>query len=64
MHGQKNIKLRYFGVRETKKRGEWRRLHNEDLYDLYLSPNIILVIKSRRMKWIGHVACKGDGRGI
>jgi hypothetical protein len=43
--------------------GEWRRLHNEELNDLYSSPNIIPVIKSRRMRWEGHVAHMGEKRG-
>jgi hypothetical protein len=43
--------------------GEWRRLHNEKLSDLYSSTNIIRVIKSRRMRWAGHVARMGEGRG-
>jgi hypothetical protein len=43
--------------------GEWRRLHSEELYDLYSSPNFIQVIKSRIMRWAGHVACMGDRRG-
>jgi hypothetical protein len=42
---------------------EWRRLHNEELNDLYSSPNIIRVIKLRRMRWAGHVARIGEGRG-
>ena len=42
--------------------GEWRRLHNEELNALYCSPNIICMIKSRRIRWAGHVACMGDRR--
>jgi hypothetical protein len=42
---------------------EWRRLHNKELYALYSSPNIIRVIKSRRLRWAGHVARMGERRG-
>jgi len=44
--------------------GEWRRLHNEQLNNLYTSLNIVRVIKSRRMRWAGHVACMGEERGM
>jgi hypothetical protein len=43
---------------------EWRKLHNEELNDLYSSPNIVRVIKSRRMRWAGHVARIGERRGV
>jgi hypothetical protein len=43
--------------------GEWRRLHNEELYDLYFSPNIIRVIKSKRLRWAEHAASIGEKRG-
>jgi len=53
---------RLFGPRRDEVMVEWRRLHNEELNDLYSSPNIVRVIKSRRMRWAGHVACMGEGR--
>ena len=55
---------RIFGPRSDEVTGEWRRSHNEYLNDLYSSPNIVLVIKSRRMRWAGHVARMGEERGV
>ena len=55
---------RIFGPRRDKVTGEWRRLHNEELNDLYCSPNIVRVIKSRRMRWAGHVAHMGEEKGM
>jgi hypothetical protein len=54
---------RIFGPKRDEVTGEWRRLHNKELYALYSSPNIIPVIKSRRLRWTGHVACMGEIRG-
>jgi len=60
-----NIVLRIiFGPRRDEVAGEWRRLHNEELNDLYSSPNIVLVIKPRRMRWAGHVARMGEEGGV
>jgi hypothetical protein len=44
--------------------GSWRKLHNDELHNLYYSPNIVRVIKSIRMRWAGHVACMVEGRGV
>jgi len=55
---------RIFGSRRDEVMGEWRRLHNEELNDLYSSSNIVRVIKSRRMRWAGHVARMGEARGV
>ena len=53
-----------FVPKRDEETGEWRKLHNEQLNDLYCSPNIVRVIKSIRMRWVGHVARMGEGRGV
>jgi hypothetical protein len=60
---ENRVLRRVFGPKWDKVTGEWRRLHNEELNDVYSSPNIIRVINSRRMRWAGHVARMGEGRG-
>jgi len=55
---------RIFGPRRDEVTGEWRGLHNEELNDLYSSPNIVRVIKWRRMRWAGNVARMGEERGV
>jgi len=55
---------RMFESRRDEVTGKWRKLHNEELNDLYCSPNIIRVIKSRRMRWAEHVARIGERRGV
>ena len=55
---------RIFGAKRDEATEEWRKLHNEELNGLYCSRNIIQVIKSRRMRWVGHVADTGERRGI
>jgi hypothetical protein len=51
---------RIFGPKRDEVIGEWRQLHNKKFTDLYCSPNIVWVIKSRRLSWAGHVACMGE----
>jgi hypothetical protein len=53
-----------FGTKRDEVTGEWRKIHNEELNDLYCSPNIVRVIKSRRMRWAEHVARLGVRRGV
>jgi hypothetical protein len=55
---------RMFGPKRERVTGEWRKLHNEELCDLYSSPNIFRVIISIRMRWAGHIACVGEGIGV
>jgi hypothetical protein len=54
---------RIFGPKREED-GSWRKLHNDELHSLYSSPNIVRVINSRRMRWAGHVARMGEGRGV
>jgi hypothetical protein len=54
---------RIFGPKREED-GSWRKLHNDELHDLFSSPDIVRAIKSRRMRWVGHVARMGDGRGV
>jgi hypothetical protein len=55
---------RVFGPKRDEVTGEWRKLHNEELNDLYFLPNIVRMVKSRRMRWAGHVARMGEDRGV
>ena len=55
---------RVLGPKRDEVTGEWRKLHNEKISDLYSLPNIVQVVKLRRMRWSGHVARMGEGRGV
>ena len=55
---------RIFGPKRDEVTGEWRKLHNEELNDLYSSPDIVRVIKSRRMRWAGHAERMGRGERV
>jgi hypothetical protein len=61
---ENRVLRRVFGPKSDEVTGEWRKLHNEELSDLYSLPNIVRVVKSRRMKWARHVARMGEGRGV
>jgi hypothetical protein len=56
--------LRWIFGRKTEEDGSWRKLRNDELHSLYSSPNIVKVIKSSRMRWAGHVARMGKGKGV
>jgi hypothetical protein len=60
---ENRVLRRIFGPKREED-GSWRKLHNDEQHDLYSSPNIVRVIKSRRMRWAGHVARMGEGRGV
>jgi len=61
---ENRVLRRIFGLKRDEVTREWRKLHNEELSNLYSTPNIVRVIKSRRMIWAGHVAGMGESRGI
>ena len=61
---EKWVLRRIFGSKRDEVTREWRKLHNEELNDMYSSPNIVQVIKMRRMRWAGHVAHMGGRRGF
>jgi hypothetical protein len=59
---ENGVLWRIFGAKRDEVTGGWRELHNEELHNLYFSPSIIIMIKSRRMRWAGHVARMGKKR--
>jgi hypothetical protein len=61
---QNKMLRRLFGTRRDEVTGGWRKLHNEELHDLHTSPSIIRIMKSRKMRWVGHVARMGEMRNV
>jgi len=61
---EKRVLRKVFGPKRDEVKGEWRKLHNKELNDLYSLPNIVWMVKSRRMRWAGHVARMGKDRGV
>jgi hypothetical protein len=60
---ENRVLRRIFGPKREED-GSWTKLHNDELHSLYSSPNVVRVIKSRRMRWAGHMARMGEGRGV
>jgi len=61
---ENRVLTRIFEPRRNEVTGEWRKVYKKELNDVYCSPNIVWVIKSRRMRWAGHVTRMGEGRGV
>ena len=61
---ENGVLSRVFGPKRDEVTGEWRKLHTEELSDMYSLPNKVRVVKSRRMRWAGHVVHMGQGRGV
>ena len=61
---ENRVLRRIFGAKRDEVTGEWRKLHNEKLNDLYSSPSSVRVIKPRRVRWAGHIACMWEKRGV
>ena len=61
---ENRVLRRVFGPKMEEVTGEWRKLHNEKISDLYSLPNIVRLVKSRRMRWAGNVPRMGEGRGV
>jgi hypothetical protein len=61
---ENRVQMRIFGPKWDEVTGEWRKLHNEEFHNLYSSPDNIRQVKSRRMRWAGHVARKGEDRTV
>jgi hypothetical protein len=59
---ENRVLRRIFGAKRNDVTGEWRKLHNEELHDLYSSPSVIRIIKARRLRWAGHVPRMGEKR--
>jgi hypothetical protein len=61
---ENRVLRRIFGPKRDEVTGEWGKLHSGELHNLYSSPDIIRQVKSRKMRWAGHVACMGEGRNL